>query len=90
MDFQGGSMQKNGKLQGGHGKFDWKSRGSTSKKLISLTGGGIELFFTKVFRRMCGQISQKELLNFCFFNEVLRYMKRFRRKKKLYIAYDEL
>ena len=31
----GGSMQKNGKFQGGHSKFDWKSRGSTSKKSIS-------------------------------------------------------
>ena len=26
---------------GGHGKIDWKSRGSSSKKLISSTGGAI-------------------------------------------------
>ena len=35
----GGSMQKNGKFQGCHGKFDWKSRGVNSRKSISSTEG---------------------------------------------------
>ena len=40
MDFPGGSMQKNGKFQGGHhGKFDWKSRGSTPKNRYPKQGG---------------------------------------------------
>ena len=38
---------KNGKFQGGHDKFDWKSRESTTKKSISSTGGGAGAFFWK-------------------------------------------
>ena len=44
----GGSMQKNGKFQGDHGKFHWKSRGSTSKISISSTRGyNLENFIIK-------------------------------------------
>ena len=32
-------MKRNRKFQGGHGKFHRKSRGSTSKKSMSSTGG---------------------------------------------------
>ena len=33
------SMQKNEKFQGSYGKFDWKPRGLTPKKLIFSTWG---------------------------------------------------
>ena len=36
-------MQKNGKVRGSHGKFDWKSRDSTSRKSVSSTGGKMDL-----------------------------------------------
>ena len=39
---------KSEKYQGGHDRIDWKSRGSTSKKMISSTaqqGGGTILFW---------------------------------------------
>ena len=37
-------MQKNGKFQGGHGKFDWKSKGVKLKKKIDILnrGGGVQ------------------------------------------------
>ena len=46
MDFQEcESMRKKWKISGDHSKFDWKSRGSTSKKSISSTGRGVKIFF---------------------------------------------
>ena len=44
--FLGGSMQRNGKFQEGHGKFDWKSRGFNFKKIDILNRGGT-IFFWK-------------------------------------------
>ena len=41
-------MQKKWKIsEGGHGKFDWKSRKSTSKESISSTRGGYNFFSGK-------------------------------------------
>ena len=41
-----GSKQKDGKFQGGHGKFDWKSREVNFKKIDILDrGGGGTIFF---------------------------------------------
>ena len=50
----GGSMQKKWKIQfqGGHGKFDWKSRGSTSKNSISSTGGGTFFFLESALLKL--------------------------------------
>ena len=36
-------MQKNGKVRGSHGIFDWKSRDSPSRKSVSSTGGKMDL-----------------------------------------------
>ena len=47
MNFQGGSMQKNKKFQGGHDKFDWKSRGVNVKKIDILNRGGLQFFTGK-------------------------------------------
>ena len=42
-----GSMQKNGKFQVGHGKFDWKSR--EVKKFDILNRGGTIIFWKSPF-----------------------------------------
>ena len=39
-------MQKSTKFQGGHGKFEWKSRGLV-KKIDTLNRGGDKIFFWK-------------------------------------------
>ena len=43
--FPGGSIGKNGKFQGDHVKFDWKSRGVNFKKIDSLNRGVTIVFW---------------------------------------------
>ena len=47
-EFPGGSICKKWKASGGHGKFDWKSRGVNFKKIDILGGGGIIFLLWKV------------------------------------------